>query len=344
MFSPEKDGGALGVGGLTLRNPLCLAPLAGVTAAPVREFFTRLGAALTHTEMVSCAGLVRANRKTSDMLATLPEEGPVVLQLFGGEADTVARGAEVALELKKRRGEAVFAGLGINMACPMPKVTKRGAGAALLKSPSDAFAMVRGLKGLGFPVWVKIRRIEAGEAGIEATVRFIEGLLNSGADNVCIHGRTAVQRYEGVADRTVHAAAARLFPGFISASGDVRKVGDVREYLEMGCVLVMAARGALGNPWLFAVALDALGYAVPEMARDRTPAGRMTALRWLGERAMGTSGEAQAVILLKRLMGGVLRGVSGAAELRHQAGCSGSVEEILAVFRRGTGGGDPAGE
>ena len=131
------------VGGLALASPLCLAPLAGVTAAPVREFFTRLGAALTHTEMVSCAGLVRANRKTSDMLETLPGEGPVILQLFGGEADTVARGAEVALELKGARGGPAFAGLGLNMACPMPKVTRRGAGAALLNAPSEAFEMTK---------------------------------------------------------------------------------------------------------------------------------------------------------------------------------------------------------
>lgn len=344
MAPCEVAGGPIRAGGLSLQNPLCLAPLAGVTSLPIREFFTRLGASLTHTEMVSCAGLVRRNRKTLSMLHTSPFEAPVILQLFAPAADVMVRGAETALDFVRQNGAPPFAGLGINMACPMPKVAKRGAGAALLKNPSEAFAMVRGLKGLGFPVWVKIRRIEAGEAGIEATVRFIEGLLKSGADNVCVHGRTAAQRYEGVADRTVHAAAARRFPGFISASGDVREARDVREYLEMGCVLVMAARGALGNPWLFAEALDALGYAVSEMAQDRTPSGRMTALCWLGERAMGTSGEAQAVILLKRLMGGVLRGTSGAAELRRQAGCSSSIEEILAVFRKGMEGRAPTGE
>ena len=344
MAPCEVAGGPIRAGGLSLQNPLCLAPLAGVTSLPIREFFTRLGASLTHTEMVSCAGLVRRNRKTLSMLHTSPFEAPVILQLFAPAADVMVRGAETALNLVRQNGDPPFAGLGINMACPMPKVTKRGAGAALLKNPSEAFAMVRGLKGLGLPVWVKIRRIEAGEAGIEATVRFIEGLLKSGADNVCVHGRTAAQRYEGVADRTIHAAAARRFPGFISASGDVREARDVREYLEMGCVLVMAARGALGNPWLFAEALDALGYAVPEMARDTTSTGRMAALRWLGERAVGTSGEAQAVILLKRLMGGVLRGTSGAAELRRQAGCSSSIEEILAVFRKGMEGRAPTGE
>lgn len=76
------------IGGLNLAGPLCLAPLAGVTTLPVREFFTRLGAALTHTEMVSCAGLVRDNKKTSSMLRVSPDEGPVILQLFAPDAGT----------------------------------------------------------------------------------------------------------------------------------------------------------------------------------------------------------------------------------------------------------------
>ena len=332
MF-PKKDGGALGVGGLPLRNPLCLAPLAGVTAAPVREFFTRLGAALTHTEMVSCAGLVRGNRKTSDMLATLPEEGPVVLQLFGGEADTVARGAEVALELKKRRGEAAFAGLGINMACPMPKVTRRGAGAALLENPPEAFAMTRLLKRLELPVWVKIRRLNNGRN--EDTLRFVEGLLAAGADNVCIHGRTAAQRYEGRSDRLVVAEAARHFPGKIAASGDVRTPEDVQAYLAAGCVVVMLARGAMANPWLFPESLHALRCAVPEGFLNPTPRQRGAELSRLGERARALCGERQAVVLIKRLMGGMLKGMEGAAELRRRAGCAADLDSLLEVFRMG---------
>ena len=321
------------VGGLALANPLCLAPLAGVTAAPVREFFTRLGAALTHTEMVSCAGLVRANRKTSDMLETLPGEGPVILQLFGGEADTVVRGAEVALELKGARGGDAFAGLGLNMACPMPKVTRRGAGAALLNVPSEAFEMTRRVERLGLPVWVKIRRVSEGKN--EDTLRFVEGLLDAGAENVCIHGRTAAQRYEGRSDRTVVAEAARRFPGRIAASGDVRTPEDVREYLDAGCAAVMLARGALANPWLFPESLRALELPIPDGFLDPSPGLRGAELSRLGERARALCGERLAVVLLKRLMGGMLRGMSGAAELRRRAGCASDLDALLEVFRAG---------
>ena len=317
------------IGGLTLSNPLCLAPLAGVTNVSLREFFTGLGAALTHTEMVSCAGLARDNRKTAGMLRVSPREAPLILQLFSSDADTLLKGAEAALKTSS------FAGLGINMACPMPKVTKRGAGAALLKNPSEARSMVRALKGLRLPVWVKIRKLE----DRDETLRFIDGLVHAGADNVCLHGRTTAQRYEGAADRSVVAAAAGCFPGLIGASGDVRTVADVSEYLDMGCVPVMLARGALANPWLLPESLNALGYPVPPELLNPTNESRLEAMRRLGARAGEELGEHQAVVLLKRLMGGILRGMDGAAELRRRAGQAVTLEGILGVFSEAAGTG-----
>ncbi len=313
--------------------------MAGVTNAPLREFFSRLDVALTHTEMVSCAGLVRGNVKTSGMLRVSPREAPLILQLFSPDAETLARGAEAALTLNRQDGAVPFAGLGINMACPMPKVTKRGAGAALLKCPAEAAAMVQALKKFSLPVWVKIRRLE----DLDGTLRFIETLAAAGADNVCLHGRTAAQRYEGVADRRFASAAAARFPGLISASGDVYSVRDVREYLEMGCAPVMLARGALSNPWLLPEALHALGFDVlsEQLARagigvlPPTPEDRFAALCRLGERAREMIGERQAVVLLKRLMGGILRGMEGASELRRRAGCAVELDELLSVFSAG---------
>ena len=197
-----------------------------------------------------------------------------------------------------------------------------------MRNPTEAQAMVRALKGLSLPVWVKTRRLD----DPDGTLRFIEGLINAGADNLCLHGRTAAQRYEGRADRSVVAAAARRFPGLISASGDVRDVADVKEYLNMGCVLVMLARGALADPWLFPRTLSELGYPVPPEYLNPAPEGRARALHCLGDRAREELGERQAVVLLKRLMGGVLKGMPGAAELRRRIGCATKLEELLAAL------------
>ena len=106
-------------GGLNLKSPLCLAPMAGVTTITVREFFSELGASLTHTEMISCAGLIRDNAKTFDMMKVSEHESPLVIQLFASDEKTLVSGAECVLKSGNR-----FAAFGINMACPMPKITR----------------------------------------------------------------------------------------------------------------------------------------------------------------------------------------------------------------------------
>ena len=317
--------GKIEAGGLKLDTELWLAPLAGVTTPPVREFFALLGASLTHTEMVSCMGLIRDNRKTGNMLRLLPGEGPVVLQLFAGDAGAMTQGAEMALAANARCGSLRFAALGINMACPMPKVTKRGAGAALMGTET-AFLMVQSLKRLGLPVWVKTRRMPRDEE----TLRFVERLAEAGADNICIHGRTAAQRYEGRADRLIAGAAAARFPGKISASGDVYAVEDVEEYLNMGCVGVMLARGALANPYLFPLALRARGY---DIAQDVTQEQRIRRLQNLGERLCQICGRQTALVLLKRLTAGMFKGI-GAPQLRREAGLARSFSDLTLVLEK----------
>ena len=228
-------------GGLELENNLCLAPLAGVTTLTIREFFSEMGAALTHTEMISCSGLIRDNAKTLDMLKVSNREKPLIVQLFANDEKILHDGALKVLTHCEK-----FSGLGVNMACPMPKITKNGAGSALMSRPEIASKMVKCLKDLNLPVWVKTRKFDDDYK----TLKFAELLINSGADNICIHGRTPAQRYEGISDRKIISLAAKNFPGYISASGDVKNLADIDEYLNMGCIIVMIARGAFANPCL----------------------------------------------------------------------------------------------
>ena len=305
----------MNIGGIEVANPLCLAPLAGITTLPVREFFSSHGASLTHTEMISCAGLIRDNPKTFDMLEVSENEAPLVVQLFANDAGVLVLGAEVARKVCRK-----FSAFGVNMACPMPKITRNGSGAALLKKPELAREMVRGLKSLGLPVWVKIRRLEDDSD----TMKFTGMLIESGADNVCIHGRTSAQRYEGLADRGIISLAASEFPGFISASGDVREVSDIREYLGMGCVAVMVARGAFSNPFIFEE------YGGKFRGRDE----KLEELVNFSCRAVEISGEHKALVLMKRFTGSILRFEHGSAELRRLAMMSTSLEEIIDILQR----------
>ncbi|MBQ7155587.1 MAG: tRNA-dihydrouridine synthase family protein [Synergistaceae bacterium] len=303
-------------GGIEIETPLCLAPLAGVTTLPVREFFSQHGASLTHTEMISCAGLIRDNAKTFDMLKVSEHEKPLIVQLFGNDDTLVVEGAEVVLKMGVR-----FSGFGVNMACPMPKITRNGSGAALMKNPELAAKMVKGLKGLGLPVWVKTRKFE----NDDDTLRFVEVLAEAGADNVCIHGRTCAQRYEGVADREIVRKAADRFPGLIGASGDVKTSEDIREYLSFGCVEIMLARGIICNPYMF----EEFGGHV------RTQEGRLAEILKFSYRAEELSGEHKALVLLKRFAGSVLKYSRGSAELRRQAMTADSVYRLREIIRTG---------
>ena len=304
------------IGGLTLKTPLCLAPMAGVTTLPVREFFAEHGASLTHTEMISCAGLIRDNAKTFDMLKLSDREGSVIVQLFGNDDALIVQGAEVVMA----RCERVSA-FGVNMACPMPKITRNGSGSALMRKPDLAAKIVKGLKSLGLPVWVKTRKFEHDAD----TLRFVEVLADSGADNVCVHGRTPAQRYEGVADRKIVADVAANFPGLISASGDVRTPADVDEYLACGCVAVMLARGIIANPFLFE---EYAGLA-------KTQEARLAELLAFAYRARELSGEHMAVVIMKRFAGSVLRFAHGSAELRQKAMLTKSLDDLLATITKG---------
>ncbi|MBR0279952.1 MAG: tRNA-dihydrouridine synthase family protein [Synergistaceae bacterium] len=307
------------IGGIDLGGKIFLAPLAGVTTLPVREFFCEHGASLTHTEMISCAGLIRENAKTFDMLATSEREGPLVVQLFANDSGVLVSGGEVVRERLSKSGK--FSAFGINMACPMPKITKNGCGSALLKKPELSANMVRELKTLGLPVWVKMRRLESDDD----TLRFADGIISAGADNVCIHGRTSSQRYEGVADRSIIAAVAREFPGMISASGDVRTVNDIEEYLSMGCAGVMIARGAFSNPFLFEEYYGCY----------RKKDDKISELLNFAVRADEISGEHKALVLMKRFAGSILRNERGSAELRQKAMTSTSLEEIISILTGG---------
>ncbi len=300
------------IGGVRVANPLWFAPLAAISMAPVRRFYRELGAGLTHTEMVSCAGLLHGNRVTRKML---PREGesPLVLQIFGDSPEEIARGTEEAL----RHGAPPEA-IEINMACPVRKVMRRNEGAALLKYPKIAAAMMNSLRPLGIPLWGKIRLCGPGEP-LE-TGDFCEILLEAGAVHISLHGRTPIQKYAGSSDRGAVEAVAKRFPGIISGSGDIYTPEDAQDYLRRGCVGVLLARGAIRNPFLFPQTLKLLGYPVEERLENPSLRSRVQALLHLAEQMVTEEGEKAAVVLLKRFLGGIFRGLSGAVELRRTIG------------------------
>jgi nifR3 family TIM-barrel protein len=207
----------------------------------------QMGAALCPTELVSAMGLFHSNARTLKyLLHDERVEQPYSLQLFGGELESMARAGQIA----RQQGAQI---IDLNMGCPVKKVTKSGAGSALLCDPKRAAALVKTMReASGLPVTAKIR------SGWDATSRnFLQMADELGAAGVAalaVHPRTRAQGYSGSADWSVITELKRhvghAFP--IIGNGDVKTTADAARMLETtGCDFVMIGRGALGNPWLF---------------------------------------------------------------------------------------------
>ena len=322
-FSPRS------IGGVEVLSPIWLAPLAGVTTHTFRSWHRKMGAGLVHTEMVSAIGLSYKNRKTADLIGDDSEPGPIVLQLFAPDPDSIARGAALAVQMRH------FDALEVNMACPMPKVTKKGSGAKLIEYPDEAKKIVLALKSFGLPVWVKLRIADPIQHPL-TTKAFCDVLLSSGADLLMLHGRTPAQRYEGFANKEAVVDAACAFPGRIVASGDYYTPADAQLYLDGGCIAVLAARGALRDAYLIPKTHAALGHEIPEALTNPTTGDQIDALIQIGREGIAHEGERFTLVLIRRMLSGIFKGFHGASAIRQMcASCTSwaTLEESLARLR-----------
>ncbi len=234
------------IGPYALRNPFILAPMAGVSEMPFRSLAFRMGAALCPTELVSAQGLFRANARTVRYLRHDPEiERPYSLQIFGGEPEVMAKAAVIG----KEWGAQI---IDINMGCPVKKVTKSGAGSALLCDPPRAAEIIRQIReATGLPVTAKIR--SGWDHQSRNYVDMALQLEDAGVAAIAIHPRTRAQGYSGQADwGCIAELKKRLLRTPVIGNGDVKTPADAQRMLETtGCDFVMIGRGALGNPWIF---------------------------------------------------------------------------------------------
>src|SRR3954464_1608563 len=238
------------IGPVRIPNRVVLAPLAGIGNWFVRLQAKRYGAGLAVSEMVSSFGVHYGNEKTCvEMLRIHPDEraegrGPVSIQLFGQDPEIMRSAAATVAE----RGADL---IDLNMGCPVPKVMKTGAGAALLEDPDTAVAVARAAReGSGLPVTVKRRAEGAGVAR-----RLAE---EAGVAGITFHPRNVKVRHKGTPDYDLAARLVQDLPVPVIVSRGMHGADHIpRIFDDTGCAAVMLARGALGNPWLFEQVLGA---------------------------------------------------------------------------------------
>lgn len=241
----------------TIPNRVVLAPLAGIGNWFVRLQARRYGAGLTVSEMVSSHAVHYGNERTcTELLRIHPDErtagpgGPVSIQLFGQDPDVMRSAARTVADA----GADI---IDLNMGCPVPKVMKTGAGAALIKDPDTAVAVAAAAReGSGLPVTVKLRSaVKRGEAdGFELARRLVD---EAGVAAICFHPRSAQVHHKGEPDLELAKALVDELPVPLILSGGMSEPAWIVDaFTFTGAEAIMLARGGLGNPWLFARLLD----------------------------------------------------------------------------------------
>jgi tRNA-dihydrouridine synthase B len=234
----------LHIGHLAFDSPFVLAPLAGYTDLPFRLLCRNFGAGYCVSEMISCYGLTYHQTKTLTMIASVAEEKPVAYQLFGADPEVMGEAAEIMASHKPDM-------IDINMGCPVKKVTKKGAGAALMTQPDLARSILKTIVSkISLPVTVKIR---SGKDSQSVTApEFAKMLEDTGVAAITVHARTWAQGFSGRIDSKVIGDVKKAVSIPVIGNGDILCRREGQQLMDgTGCDGVMIGRGALGNPWVF---------------------------------------------------------------------------------------------
>ncbi|NLB48532.1 MAG: tRNA-dihydrouridine synthase family protein [Erysipelotrichia bacterium] len=231
------------LGKYTIKGKVVLAPMAGITSAGYRRYLNCFGVDIAVTEMVSDMGLIYENKETETYVKYQKDETLTGVQLFGSKPENLSKAVLKALALNP---EIDF--FDINMGCPAPKVTKTGAGSALMVDPVICGDIIRAIKQVtDKPVTAKIR-LGYNEINF---IEVIKQLESAGVDAIAIHARTRKELYSGEPHYDLLKDLRKKMSVPLIVSGNIYTVEDAIRALEnSGAEAVMVARGGMGNPFL----------------------------------------------------------------------------------------------
>ena len=239
--------GPLSIGGLDLDVPVVLAPMAGITNTAFRRLCREFGAGLYVSEMITSRALVERTPESMRLITHHESETPRSIQLYGVDPKTVAEA--VTMLVAEDRADHID----LNFGCPVPKVTRKGGGAALPWKSGLFRDIVEGaVTAAGdIPLTIKMRKgIDADHLTYLEAGRIAEG---AGVASIALHARTAAEFYSGQADWSAIAKLKQAVTSVpVLGNGDIWSADDaLRMVDETGCDGVVVGRGCLGRPWLF---------------------------------------------------------------------------------------------
>ena len=313
------------LGNINIDIPILLAPMAGVTDYPFRVLCKEQGASVVYSEFVSAHGIIRENLKTLKMIEFTDFERPIGIQIFGDSPDVMSRAARMVVD--KFSPDI----LDINYGCPVPKVTKRGAGSAALRDlclmDDITVAVVEAVPEV--PVTVKMR--SGWDTNSIVIPEVGPRLEKIGVKAITLHPRTTKQSYKGEANWTLIKNLKQSTTLPVIGNGDIKSPDDVmRMFDRTGCDGVMVGRGALGNPWFFKEA--------NALYKGETPPGapsiveRISYCRRHFDHMIAWYGEKNGTNLMRKHFGWYIRGFDGAAPFRKELVCASDKEAMLAIL------------
>lgn len=316
----------LKIGDINIKNPVVLAPMAGVCNSAFRLIVKEFGAGLVCAEMVSDKGIIFKNEKTMNMLYVDEREKPLSLQIFGGEKKSLV---EAAKFVDQHTNADI---IDINMGCPVPKITSCDAGAKWLLDPSKIYEMVSVVvDAVTKPVTVKMR-MGWDEHHIYA-VENAQAIERAGAQAIALHGRTRVQMYEGTANWDIIHDVKQAVQIPIIGNGDVKTPQDAKRMLEdTGCDGVMIGRAALGNPWMIYRTVHYL--ETGELMDEPSVKEKVDVCILHLDRLIALKNENIAVREMRKHASWYLKGIRGNGKIRNQINECTTREELVSLLNK----------
>ena len=312
------------LGKYEIENPLVLGPMAGVTDWAFRTVCAQLGANITVTEMVSSRALVYKDKKSAALLKKTPT-GICGAQIFGNDPETMAQGAQLALEISG----CDF--LDINMGCPMPKIANSGDGCGLMRTPELAAEIVRSVtRAVDVPVTVKCRL--GWDKGSINVLEFTKRMEDAGAAMITVHGRTRSMLYSGVADWDTIGKVKQQLSVPVIANGDIFSPETALRCLKWtGADGIMIGRSTFGDPWIFSQCAAAMaGNEIPERP---CLADRVDVAVHQFELALEDKGEHIACLEARKHFAWYLRGVSHSSYYKTQISAISCMDDIYKIAK-----------
>jgi nifR3 family TIM-barrel protein len=314
VFAPFK------IRDIAIDPPLILSPMAGVTDYTFRRLIKRRGGVgLVVSEFISVEGLTRGNPKAKRQMRFDEEERPFAVQIFGGQPERMALGAEMAEEV----GADI---LDVNCGCPAPKVVKNGGGSGLLREPSRLEIILKEIKkSISIPLTLKLRT-----GYTESTINVVEVAKMAeqcGVEHIQVHGRTREQGYKGLANWDRIAAVKQAVSIPVSGNGDVTTIEyGLEKWRASGVDGILIGRGAMQNPWIFRQFADVI--AGREPYQPDLQEKKHVLLEFFGM-CREQMPELAALGKMKQLAGQFTKGLPGGAQFRQTLYHSHSADDIL---------------